>query len=211
MVNPEAVAAAVGAAPKSMKWGKFADNFFYVTAASNVDWFDDAAWADDEYILRDIGCCGRQRRRVVQGLFLIPSFVYWARPAPWKYDAQPRSKDKTFAEVAAMARKARRSYESDPRRFPNPVFLTCFWGTMSDFAKANRESDPASRENILKKNYYGLYPAFIAEDAQAASPGTRLIDGDRPSYYCSQSQAYLGASRMPPRDESGHRARPSAT
>ena len=44
---------------KNTAWGKFTDNFMYMTAADNVDWFDDAVWTEDGKILTKVRALAR--------------------------------------------------------------------------------------------------------------------------------------------------------
>jgi len=171
---------------KNIKWGKFTDNFFKIYAADNVDWFDDALWGDDSFILRNVRWCARLARAGrCKGLMFDPEFVYWGRPhCPWKYEWQKRKDEKSFAEFEEIVRKrGGQVMDAIEAEFPNPVLFTLFWGSYSEFLRAGDEFDPVNRENILKKNYYGLLNAFMVGMLEAADPDTVIVDGNEGSYY----------------------------
>ena len=91
-----------------IKWGKFTDNFMYMVTGDNVDWFDDAAWADDGFILKNVRAIARiGKAGGCKGILFDPEFVYWGQPNgdPWKYRTQASRNKKTVAEYRAMVRK----------------------------------------------------------------------------------------------------------
>ena len=171
---------------KNINWGKFTDNFFMLYAADSVDWFDDAMWDDDSFILRNVGWCARLAEAGgCKGVMFDAEFVYWGQPGnPWKYEWQKRHKEKTFAEYEAIVRKrGGQVMDRIEKEFPNPIFFTLFWGSYSEFIKAGKEFDPINRENMLNKQYYGLLNAFMVGMLEAADPGTVIIDGNEGAYY----------------------------
>jgi len=180
---------------KSIKWGKFTDNFMYVTAADNVDWFDDALWSGDSFILRNAAWCARLARAGgCKGLLFDPEFNYWGRPhPPWKYETQPRKDEKSFAEFEQIVRKRGVQYiDAIEKEFPNPVILTLFWGSMRSLQKAAGEPDPDKRRNMVKNlnPYYGLLNAFMVGMLEGADPGTIIVDGNESSYYWNEPLHY---------------------
>jgi len=193
-ISEEAAAAEIAAMAK-IEWEKFTDNFIYFHCDAGVDWFDDAIWGKDGYILRNIGWCAKAARvgRCV-GLAFDPEFTYWGEPASaWNYEKQPRKDEKSFDEFEAMVRKRGRQYmDRIEEEFPNPVLLNTFWVSMSDFQKVAGEPDPVKRREMLKElnPYYALLPAFMTGMLEAADPGTVIVDGNESAYYNNTPLAY---------------------
>ena len=180
---------------KSIKWGKFTDNFFKLYAADNVDWFDDALWSGDSFILRNAAWCARLARAGgCKGLMFDPEFNYWGRPhPPWKYEAQARKDEKSFAEFEQIVRKRGAQYmDTIEREFPNPVILTLFWGSMGALQKAASEPDLDKRRSLLQElnPYYSLLNAFMTGMLEGADPGTIIVDGNESSYYWNEPLHY---------------------
>ena len=185
---------------KSIPWGKFTDNFMYVTAADVTDWFDDAAWAEDSKILTNARTVARVARAGgFKGILFDPEFTYWGQPSgTWKYAAQAHKNKKTFAEYEAMARKRGAQYmETLQEEYPDLVVLTLFM--VSDprmFKEARKEADPVKRSKLIEPEYYGLWPAVIHGMLDAAEGKTIIIDGNEYGYYIRSPEAYADAVKM---------------
>ena len=83
---------------KNIKWGRFTDNFMYMTAGKKVDWFDDDVWAEDGEILKNIRALAQVGAASgCKGILFDPEFVYWGQgDNTWSYDNQKRHGDKSF-------------------------------------------------------------------------------------------------------------------
>ena len=67
-------------AMSKIKWGKFTDNFMYLVSGDNVDWFDETAWADDGYILKNVRAIARMGQAgKCKGILFDPEFLYWSQ------------------------------------------------------------------------------------------------------------------------------------
>jgi len=197
-VDPAPVEAHVEAMSR-IKWGKFTDNFMYVVTGDNVDWFDEAAWDDEDgYILKNVRAIARMGRAgKCKGILFEPEFIYWGQPGdPWKYQTQASRKEKSIAEYRAMVRQRGRQFidaiESEMR---NPVFLTCFWGiTYSPVAKIAMATDPKMVDKIIAEApHYGLLHDFMLGVLEGADKGTVIVDGNESSYYTSDWNGYNSA------------------
>lgn len=179
------------------QWGRFDNNFFYFVTGKNIDWFDEKAWGEDGHILRNIGFVAKVARAGgCAGLLFDPEFIYWGNSAgAFRYSAQPGAGEKSFDQMAAMVRSRGRQFmQRIQQEFPDPVILNLFWGTHG-FLEAREEYDPENRNAILKKNAYGLLPAFMSGMLDAAGPNTVIVDGNEPSYYYNKSEQYITARR----------------
>jgi len=193
-VNEKAVEENVDAMSR-IKWGKFTDNFMYMVTGDNVDWFDEAAWADDGYILKNARAIARMGRAGgCKGIFFEPEFIYWGRPEdPWNYRTQARHKEKSIAECRAMVRKRGRQFINAIEEYmPDTTFLTAFWGVhYTPVAKIAAETDPEVINRILAEaSDYGLLHDFMLGILEGADKGTMIIDGNEYSYYRKRSEDY---------------------
>jgi len=179
-VDEKAIAAEMEAL-KKITWEKFTDNFIMMHSRSNMDWFSDEDW---KWVLRNVGICAKaaQAGRCV-GVCFDPE-PFWGR-GPWRYEEQPRADEKSFAQFQEMVRKRGAQFmDRIEEEFPNPVIHTFFLS--SHLHKAAVEPDPVKRREILKGEFYGLWPAFVNGMLEAADPGTIITDGNEPSYYYSE-------------------------
>jgi len=184
---------------KKIEWGRFTDNFIYMTAGKKVDWFDDELWADDGDIMRNIRALARIGAAAgCKGIIFDPEFVYWGQQHnTWKYEDQARAKEKTFAEFEAIVRRRGvKVINAIEEYMPNTNFLSLFWGSMGRFAEAGRKHDPKLAREIMEEDYYGLLNAFMCGILEGADPGTRIIDGNEHSYYNNRAEQYLEARRL---------------
>jgi hypothetical protein len=188
---------------KTIKWGRFTDNLMYMTAGKKVDWFDDAVWADDGEILKNIRAVARIGAAAgCRGILFDPEFIYWGEPdGPWSYSKQKRHKEKTFAEFEIMVRKRGvQVIDTIEAHMPDTNFMSLFWGSMSSFIKAGAEAakanDPKLYREFLEGEHYGLLSAFMCGILEGADPGTRVIDGNEHAYYNNHVKLYREQARI---------------
>jgi hypothetical protein len=184
---------------KQIKWGRFTDNFIYMTAGKKVDWFDDKVWADDGDIMKNVRALAKIGAAAgCKGIIFEGEFVFWgAGNNTWSYADQVRHTDKTFAEFETMVRKRGvQVIKAINEYMPNTNFLTCFWvNTTRDSIREGKKAAKATDASklygeILQKDYYGLLNAFMCGILEGADPGTRVIEGDEKSYYNNTAKAY---------------------
>jgi len=188
---------------KQIKWGKFTDNFMYMTGGKKVDWFDDELWADDGEIMKNIRALAKIGGAAgCKGILFDPEFVYWgAGDNTWSYRDQKRRDEKSFAEFEAMVRKRGvQVIDAIEEYMPNTTFLTLFWGSQSAYIKADKKAaqanDPKLYAEILSGEHYGLLNAFMIGILEGADPGTTLVDGNEHSYYNSDAKHYIGQAKI---------------
>ena len=168
---------------RKMKWGRFTDNFMYMTGGKKVDWFDDELWAEDGEILKNIralakiGAAGR-----CKGILFDPEFVYWGQgDNTWKVAQQAQYGKKTFAEFEDMVRRRGVAViDAIEEHMPNTAFLTLFWGSMGRFKDAAKIHDPKLYREVAKEDYYGLLNAFMCGFSlrvAIAAPAQSGLDG----------------------------------
>jgi len=176
-------------AMSKIKWGKFTDNFMYMTTGKNVDWFDEAAWADDGYILMNARAIARiGQAGGCKGILFDPEFVYWGEPGgdTWKYQTQASRKEKTIAEYRAMVRKRGAQFmNAIEEHMPNTTFLTLFWCVYyTPVGKIAKATDPETADRIVAEApHYGLVHDFMLGLLEGADKGTTIADGNEFSYY----------------------------
>jgi len=196
-VDENVVEANVEAMSK-IKWGKFTDNFMYLTTADNVDWFDEAAWADDGYILKNLRAIARiGQAGGCKGILFDPEFVYWGQPGgdPWKYRTQASRKEKTVAEYRAMVRKRGVQFmDAIEEHMPDTTFMTLFWGIRySPVAKIVKATDSKMVDKIVAEEPgYGLLHDFMLGLLEGADKGTTIVDGNESAYWNFTPESYLG-------------------
>ena len=173
-----------------IEWGRFTDNFMYVTAADNVDWFDEAAWSDEGgYVLENARALARMGQAgKCKGIMFNPEFVYWGQPCdPWEYKNQPRRGEKSVAEFRAMVRKRGAQFINAIEEYmPDTTFLTLFWTIQyAPVEKMAREADPERVDEIVagEEHEYGLLHDFMLGVLEGADRGTTIIDGNEAAYY----------------------------
>ena len=173
-----------------IEWDRFTDNFIMIYAASDMDWFSDEDWAPDGWVLRNAGLCAKAARIGRCKGVTFDAEPYW-REGPWKYDAQARSGEKSFAEYEEIVRKRGAQFITRIQdEFPkNPVIHTFFLN--SYFAHVAKEPDPEKHGEMLKGEFYGLMVAFLNGMLDAASAGTIITDGNEESYYYTSAQPFL--------------------
>lgn len=194
-VDGAAVEANVEAMSK-IQWGKFTDNFMYLTAAAEGQWFDDQAWSNDGAIIKNVRAIARMGHAGrCKGILFDPEFVYWGQPAgPWQYAKQARHQEKSLEEYRGMVRQRGRQFiDAIEAEMPNPVFLSLFWGSLGSFRQLAYDTDPKIVNEVIGGEYYGLLHDFMLGVLEAADIGTTIIDGNESSYYANDYESYMSA------------------
>jgi len=183
-------------AMSKIKWGKFTDNFMWTVTGDNVDWFDEAAWGDDGYILKNVRVIARiGQAGGCKGILFDPEFVYWGQTGgkPWHYRTQASREKKSIAEYRAMVRKRGVQFiDAIEAEMSNPVFLTLIWGIRySPVAKIAEATDAKMADKIVAEaESYGLLHDFMVGVLEGADKGTTIVDGNEVSYYTSDWEGY---------------------
>lgn len=182
---------------KSIKWKKFTDNFFMIWARSQMDWFSEEDWADDGWVLRNTRLCARAAKIGGCVGVAFDAEIYWGRNA-WGYKVQPGADKRTFAEFEVMARKRGSQFmEALQDEFPDLVVYTLF--LTSDprmFVESRKETDPVKRSELIKPEFYALYPAFLNGMLDAIKGKTTLIDGNEYAFYYNTAKVFDGGFQM---------------
>lgn len=180
-----------------IEWGRFTDNFLYLTTADNVDWFDEKAWNDkDGFILQNVRAMARLGRAGgCRGILFDPEHIYWGQPAgPWKLHEQARRDEKSVAEFRAMVRKRGAQFiNAIEQHMPDVTFLTLFWVIQyAPVEQMARESDPARIDALVadEKQEYGLLHDFMLGVLEGADRGTTIVDGNERAYYARHYQDF---------------------
>jgi hypothetical protein len=188
---------------RKIKWGRFTDNFIYMTAGKKVDWFDDNVWADDGELLNNIRALAKVGAAGgCKGILFDPEFVYWGQgDNTWKLSQQKRFGEKTFAEFEAKVRQRGAAViNTIEEHMPNTAFLSLFWGSMGRFKDASKVHDAKLYREVAKEDYYGLLNAFMCGILEGADAGTRVIDGDEHSYYNRNPEHYRSTYKLVKQD-----------
>lgn len=166
-------------------WGRFTDNFMHMTVSENIDWYDDANWAD---ILKKVNAVARIGvAGGAKGIMFDPeghpSDGHW----PWEYNAQARKGMYTYAQMKVKVQARGIEFiQAIEQYMPNNTFLTLFWASLLRDRNFNVQGD-----------VYGLYNAFMLGVLQGAGVGTRIVDGDELSYYSNTYESFgLGNTKV---------------
>jgi hypothetical protein len=173
---------------RACNFQRFTDNFILIGAnPGNVDWFDDAGWAEVIEHWRIAAWLAKQGR--CKGLLFDPE-PYTPPHAPFRYDAQPRSHQHTFGEYYEKARRrGRRVMEAVAAEYPDITLYSYFMNSVCKAATGR--ADPRC---VLRTLGYGLLPAFIDGWLDAAPPGVTFVDGCEMAYLFRDEREYLAAA-----------------
>jgi len=173
---------------KACDFQRFTDNFVLIGAnPGNVDWFDDAGWAEivdhwrtAAWIAKQGGC---------KGLLFDPE--PYARPhAQFRFDAQPQHDQHTFNDYHAKAReRGRQVMQAVAAEYPDITIYCYFMNSVCSAATGH--VDP---RRVLKTLGYGLLPAFIDGWLDAAPPAATFVDGCERAYLFRDEKQYLEAA-----------------
>ncbi len=174
---------------RACKFKRLTDNFLTVGAnPGNVDWFDDAGWANIVEHWRIAAWVARQSG--LKGILFDPE-PYAPPHAQFGYAAQPQRDRHTFDEYCAKARqRGREVMEAVAAEYPD-VTLFCYF-IHSVNVTATGQADP--RRVLEGSRGYGLYPAFVDGWLDAAPPSVTLVDGCESAYRYNSRQQYLEAA-----------------
>ena len=170
---------------RNIRWKRFTDNFVIMWAASDQDWFDDAHWQAIERNVRLVAKAARIGRCV--GLCWDPE-PYGANP--WAYARAAHRDTKSFADYEAVARRRGAQFVGAiQQELPKARILTLF--QLSVLGHLLVPMKPADRAAKLSQQHYGLLPAFLNGMLDAAGPAVRIIDGNEPAYYYTDSRQHF--------------------
>ncbi len=167
---------------------RFTDNFVLIGAnPGNVDWFDDAGWAEiadhwriAAWLAKQGGC---------RGLLFDPE-PYTPPHAQFRYDAQPQCHQHTFDEYHEKARqRGRQVMQAVAAEYPDITIYSYFLNIVCKAATGR--ADP---RRVLRTLGYGLLPAFIDGWLDAAPPAATFVDGCEMAYLFSDEKQYLEAA-----------------
>lgn len=194
----EADFAAATADLQAAKPAKDRADFLMIDAnPGDVDWFDDAGWAqivDHWRILTRVA-----RRGGLKGL-LYDAEPYAPPASQFSYRAQPERDRHSFAEYAAKAReRGREVMRAVAAEYPDVTILA--YRLISDLpAPGIGQPDPTP---LLASHPYGLCPAFLDGWLDEAPPGVVIVEGNENAYsYNSVAEfdrAYVKIATRSPR------------
>ncbi|MFO8011986.1 MAG: hypothetical protein R6X20_01640 [Phycisphaerae bacterium] len=167
---------------------RLTDNFVGINAnPGDVDWFDDAAWADivaHWRIAASVAKAGGAR-----GILFDPE-PYTRPHAPFTYAAQPGTDRHTFDEYAAKVReRGRQVMRAVADEFPDLVLFSYFLNSVCRRATGHRDPN-----RLLETMGYGLLPAFVDGWLDAAPPTVTFVDGCEAAYRYNAEREYLEAA-----------------
>jgi len=192
-------------------------NFVAVNAnPGNVDWFDDAGWANIVDHMRTAAWIARQGG--MEGI-LFDAEPYAPPHQQFGYAAQPERAGHAFREYYAKARqRGGEAMRAMAEEYPDLTIFTYF---MNSYVIA---SDPwagpavtglADPMQALAANPYGLYSAFIDGWLDAAPPEVTFVDGNERAYRYTESAEFWtavaeikgdGQDAISPRNRAKYRA-----
>ena len=173
---------------KACRFRRFTDNFVLIGAnPGNVDWLDDAGWAEivdhwriAAWLAKQGGC---------KGLLFDPE--PYAKPwAQFRYAAQPERDKHSFDDYCEKARERGRQVMGAVAAEHPDLTLYCYFMN-SACATATGHKQP---RRVLRTLGYGLYPAFIDGWLDAAPPTMTFVDGCERAYLFHSDQQYLEAA-----------------
>jgi hypothetical protein len=173
---------------RACKFQGFTDNFILIGAnPGNVDWFDDAGWAEIAEHWRIAAWLAKQGR--ARGLLFDPE-PYTPPHAQFRYDAQPRRRQHSFDEYYERARqRGRQVLQAVAAEYPDITLYSYFMNIACKPACGH--ADP---RRVLRTLGYGLLPAFIDGWLDAAPPAATFVDGCEMAYLFSDEKQYLEAA-----------------
>lgn len=180
---------------KSIKWGRFTDNFLIAYSKSDMDWFSDEDW---KWVTRNTGLLAKAAR-----IGKCKGLTFDCEPYgkdPWSYKDQKHAGKKTFAQYQTIVRKRGAQFMSAiQKHFPNPVIHTMYLLAIYNntaYKAPVREPDPVLRQQKLEASIWNLYPSFVNGMLDAAEPGTVITDGNEDAYYyVGNANAYYESLR----------------
>ncbi|MFW6162926.1 MAG: hypothetical protein ACODAJ_09165 [Planctomycetota bacterium] len=173
---------------KACQFQRLTDNFILIGAnPGNVDWFDDAGWAEivDHWRI----AAWVVRRSGFRGILFDPE-PYTKPWAQFDFAAQPRRDDHAFDAYCEKARqRGRQVIEALADECPDLTLFCYFMNSACTAATGHAEPRRA-----LKTLRYGLYPAFIDGWLDAAPETMTFVDGCERAYRFNSVEEYLEAA-----------------
>ncbi len=155
----------------------------------DVDWFDDAGWANIVAHWRTAARVAREGG--LAGIMFDPE----AYKDPWRafdWSAQAQTAQHTFAQYREMARRrGRELMTAVADEYPAATIFALF------LLSGNREAvERADLVGALAGNAYGLLPSFVDGWLDAAKPTMTFVDGCETAYRFNSLPEYLSAANM---------------
>ncbi len=173
---------------KACKFKRFTDNFVTVGAnPGNVDWFDDEGWRQIVDHWRMAAWLVRQTK--LKGILFDPE-PYAPPHAQFRYGAQPRRDQHTFAEYCAKARERGAEVMHAVAEECPDITVFCYFMNIVN-ATATGLADPRP---VLASSSYGLYPAFVDGWFDAIPATLTIVDGCEMGYRYNSEREYLEAA-----------------
>jgi len=173
---------------KACKFKRFTDNFVTIGAnPGNVDWFDDAGWANIVEHWRIGAWVARQSG--FKGILFDPE-PYTKPHLQFGYTAQTDRDKHTFNEYYAKAReRGRQVMKAIVAEYPDITIYSYFMHIVCSTATGH--ADPRT---VLATHSYGLLPAFFDGWLDVAPPTLKMIDGCEMAYRFNTVSQYTEAA-----------------
>ena len=169
---------------RSVSPGQVTNNFVRFNAQpGNVDWFDDAGWAQIVENFRFAAYAAKASG--MKGLLFDPE-PYTEPYAQFDYLRQPGYGERSFDDYRAKARERGRAVmRAIQSEYDDVTVLMLFY---TSYFTASRFRGPESfgLDNValaLPAHSYALLPAFLDGWLDVMGPGVTLIDGNEQAYY----------------------------
>ncbi|MBM4036589.1 MAG: hypothetical protein FJ291_33040 [Planctomycetes bacterium] len=175
---------------KACKPKRLTDNFLAIGAnPGNVDWHDDAGWANVAEHWRIAAWLAKQGG--LKGLLFDPE-PYTPPHSQFGYAAQPEREKHTFDAYAAKAReRGRQVMKAVAEEFPDIVLFSYFMNIVVSPATGH-----ANPNRVLAAQGYGLLPAFIDGWLDAAPPAATFVDGCEMAYLYNSVEQYAESALL---------------
>ncbi len=166
---------------------KLTDNFLMFGAnPGNVDWFDDAGWAEIRQHCRLLAQLAYEGG--MKGIVFDPE-PYTEPFRPFKYGAQPRRAAHSYQAYCDKAReRGAEMMSAISAKFPGVVLYTYFL-----YSQCSRAAAGGSPQAVLTNHSYGLLPAFADGWLDRLRPKAAIIDGNESAYRYNSDAAFDAA------------------
>jgi len=151
-------------------------NFLFLYAnPGDVDWFDDEGWREVVDHWRLLARVAKQGG--LRGL-LFDAEPYTPPHSQFRYSAQPRREEHSFAEYCLKARqRGREVMQAVVAEYPDMTLMT-----YRLFCDLLHDVDLRQPQAFLESHTYGLLPAFVDGWCDVMPPTVRIIEGDEDGY-----------------------------
>lgn len=152
------------------------NNFLLLYAnPGDVDWFDDAGWGEVVDHWRLLARVAKEGG--LRGL-LYDAEPYAPPHAQFRYGAQARREQHSFAEYCAQARqRGREVMQAVSEEYPTMALMT-----YRLFCDLLRAADTGNLSATLEAHTYGLQPAFVDGWCDVMPSTVRLVEGGEDAY-----------------------------